>query len=235
MILKWCGHEWLTKERWGDIHPDKTFCWYDSKAVEIDNNGFLHLKTKLNSKHFEDIGVRSEVGVGLVSCLTHFSFGSFEIECKLPTGSNLWPAFWLYSFQSWPPEIDIFEAYSNNKSSYFDFDIKNPLKFWNLKSCLHYGTVDNHQNITDKKSFFGFKNPRKSFIKYRCDWYPDRIDIFYNGWKVRSITDSEVLSQLNGKTMNVIINNSITQNSSIIDFKESDFIIKYFKYTKFNF
>ena len=36
--MKWCGYEWITQERWGDIHPDKPICWYDPSAVSVDGN-----------------------------------------------------------------------------------------------------------------------------------------------------------------------------------------------------
>lgn len=232
--MNWSGYEWITQERWGNIHPGKSFCWYDPSAVEIDERGLLHLKTHRNPKYFEDLNVVSKIGVGLVSCLTPFTYGSFEIECMLPTGKNLWPAFWMYSFDSWPPEIDVFEAYSNNKSNYCDFEIKNTLKFWNVKSCLHYGSQENHKHIKDEKHFFTFKNPAKNFIKYRCDWYPNKIEIFYNDKKVRVIEDGEILNQLKGKYMNVIINNSINFNYDLSDTSISDFVVRYFKYTKFD-
>jgi hypothetical protein len=33
--IKWSGYNWLTQERWGNIHPDKTYNWYDPSAIEI--------------------------------------------------------------------------------------------------------------------------------------------------------------------------------------------------------
>jgi hypothetical protein len=34
-IIKWSGYNWITQERWGDIHPDKLYNWYDPSAVEV--------------------------------------------------------------------------------------------------------------------------------------------------------------------------------------------------------
>ena len=49
------------------------------------------------------------------------SFKEYILEtgekAKLPYGDNLWPAFWMWSWDSWPPEIDIFEGYTNNKTT----------------------------------------------------------------------------------------------------------------------
>ena len=33
--FQWSGYEWITQERWGQIHPNKSFCWYDPSAVEM--------------------------------------------------------------------------------------------------------------------------------------------------------------------------------------------------------
>ncbi len=65
-IINWKGYNWITQERWGEIHPSKTISWYDDTAVEIDNNGFLILKTQKNPKHFEKLDTISPKGSGLV-------------------------------------------------------------------------------------------------------------------------------------------------------------------------
>lgn len=116
--INWCGYDWLTNERWGQVHPNKTLSWSDPSAVEINKDGYLVLKTHKNRKIFGD--VISEIGIGLVSNKTEFDYGYFEIEAKLPTGKNLWSAFWMWSYQTWPPEIDVFEAVSGkNTKGYF--------------------------------------------------------------------------------------------------------------------
>ena len=43
---------------------------------------------------------------------TGYRYGWFEAKIKLPKGKNLWPAFWMWAWDSWPPEIDIFEGYT---------------------------------------------------------------------------------------------------------------------------
>ena len=56
--IKWCGYEWLTQERWGQIHPIKPVAWYDEDAVEIRwSDEFkcdqLILKTHKNPRYFK--------------------------------------------------------------------------------------------------------------------------------------------------------------------------------------
>ena len=50
-LIKWSGYNWITQERWGDIHPDKTYNWYDPSAVEIKDENLI-LKTHYNPKEF---------------------------------------------------------------------------------------------------------------------------------------------------------------------------------------
>ena len=230
--IKWAGYEWETQERWGDIHPDKTYNWYDPSAVEVQDD-VLILKSHYNPKEFvvNDKKIISSYGVGLVSNLTPFSYGYFEIEAKLPIGRNLWPSFWMWSFDSWPPEIDIFEAYSSiKKPSYFKIYLDSLLGIWNLQTNYHYEEDGKKESIGGKTHWFGFKNPQKNFIKYGCMWKEDSISFFYNDKLVRAITDESILKGLKGTTMNVIINNHIRED--ICDFGSSEFIIKNFKYIK---
>ena len=128
--FSWSGYKWITQERWGNIHPDKTVSWYDETAVELAYSSVIEcdqliLKTHKNPQYFKELEVESPIGVGLVSCKTKFSYGYYEIEAKLPTAPSLWPAFWTWAWESWPPEVDIFEAYSNKRGSYFNWNIDN--------------------------------------------------------------------------------------------------------------
>lgn len=223
----WSGHEWLTQERWGQIHPDKSFCWYDSSCVEVDEFGYLHLKTKHNPRYFQELKLTSNVGIGLISCTTKFYHGTYEIEAKLPKGKNLWPAFWMWSWDSWPPEIDVFEGYTINDSSYFTW---NPFKPWNVQTNIHYNVEGGRDSIGGKVHYWGYKDPTRNFIKYKVDWQKDYIKFYYNDYLVRSITDRMILDQFNRTTMNVIINNSIDYNADVHNPPVSDFIIKYFKF-----
>ena len=120
--IDWSGYTWLTKERWGRLHKDKPYCWYDPSAVQIGIDDRLVLKTHYNPKEFEEYNLRPKIGVGLISCTKEFGPGTFEIEAKLPYGKNLWPAFWLWSWDTWPPEIDIFEGYSKKHPNYSRFN-----------------------------------------------------------------------------------------------------------------
>ena len=233
-ILDWKGYNWITQERWGQIHPEKSISWYDDTAVEIDDNGFLILKTQSNPKYFEKLNTTSPIGSGLVSCQNRFGYGYFSIEAILPKGPSLWPAFWMWAWESWPPEIDVVEAYSNKRGSYFNWGKPHELfigKFWRTKTNFYLkDNNDKHYNLGDKSHYWTWKNPSKHIMEYSVLWLPDKIEIHYNGKTVRKITDPKILKQFQNIKMNVIINNFVMDNISLKNFKPSEFIITDFQY-----
>lgn len=242
--IKWAGYEWLTQERWGDMHPEKPEVWYDPSAIEIDSNDYLRLKARPSPKRSNPINIDPEkfescyspVGIGLVSCTEKFKYGTFEIEAKLPKGPYTWPAFWMWSFDSWPPEIDMFEAYSNKRGSYFNWSHELFLgKFWRVATNIHLSHLYNNRkvdyNLGAKYHYYGFKNPSKHFIKYSLIWEPNKISIFYGDKLVRKITDEKTTSQMRNTHMNLIINNSIQDKYLNTDMPETEMVIKSFKYT----
>ncbi len=229
--IEWSNYKWIPQERWGQIHPEKSHWWYDPTQIEIQNN-ILKLKTGYNPKYFDELKITSNIGVGLVSCLTEFSYGIFEIEAKLPFGKNLWPAFWMYSWYSWPPEIDILEGYSDktpnyqNKKSIFNIF---GTSVYDIETNLHYRENETNQNIGGRKNRFRI-DPTKNFIKYSCDWSEEHIRFYYDNILIREITDKKILSKFDGHKMNVIINNGVTSFVNREKPPQSSFDIKYFKY-----
>lgn len=207
-MIQWQGYEWLTQERWGNYHPGKPIVWYDPSQVIIDD-GLLRLGCQYNPKTIDDITI--PFGVGLISCTEKFEYGTFEIEAKLPQGQPYaWPAFWMWAFESWPPEIDVFEAYSNKRGSYFNFNIEALWgRFWRCATNVHLGQEPDNYSTGAENHWMGWKDPSNRFIKYKLEWFEDKIAIYFDGRLVRDITDESILSQLRGKTMNVILNNSI--------------------------
>lgn len=227
-LITWQGYEWWTRERWGRVHHEKPHWWYDPSVVNIDSKGNLHLSTHKNPKTVD--GIASTIGVGLVSCTTKFGHGTFTIEAKLPRGANLWPAFWMWSWDTWPPEIDVFEAYSDHKGSYFKLDWSNPIGFWNVQTNLHYTDTTN-KVIGPETHWMGIKNPTRHFCKYSVTWLPDRVEYWFNDRMVRCITDPYIINQLNKTKMNVVINNGVTADVDLTNPPVSNFIIQSFTYT----
>ena len=231
-MINWQGYEWLSEERWGEYHPNKPIVWYDPSAIEIDSLDVLKLKCRSNPKTFDDIII--PIGTGLISCTTEFGYGKFEICAKLPDGPFVWPAFWMWSFDSWPPEIDVFEGYTNKRNSYFNWSLRSLLgKFWAVNSNIHLGSSPDNYMMGAKSHWLGWKSPSKVFYKYGVIWTDKEIKILFNDRVVREIKDEKVIIQLRGKKMNVIINNSIQDGYMETDRPAHEMIVKYFTYEKY--
>lgn len=238
--FEWSGHKWIVGERWGKLHPIKPEWWYDSERVEIDDQSVLHLKTKWNPKTIlagDGNLYNSKMGCGLISSTEKFKYGEYEIEAKLPQGKGLWPAFWMWGWESYPPEIDVLEAYSdraNKLASFWNGRLHEWFlgRFWRVESNIHLidNSSDQNKTVGAERSYMGFKDPSKRFIKYKLIWLPDRIEVYYDGILNRLETDREILKQFDNVTMNVILNNGITSESNPKSIPESDFQIKYFNY-----
>lgn len=223
--INWSGYEWLTQERWGKIHKDKPWNWYDPSCVKVDNWGYLHLETHKNPTKIN--GLNPDYGVGLISSVKDFGYGIFEIKAKLPTGKKLWPAFWMWGADSWPPEIDIFEGYTDNRNGYFK---PKSLGWWNLPTNVWtHKKGDKAVNLRAKTKYSGFKDPAKNFIKYTCTWAEDIIRIEHDGYVVRWVDDPEILSYFKNTKMCVIINNHFQKDPPKGN-NYSDFVIEYFNY-----
>ena len=243
----WSGFKWQTRQPWGLYHPNAEHTWFDNKAVSIDDNNKLVLKTHINPRVFkkDDANeIKRDIGIGLVSSINSFDHGYFEIEGKLPKNPGMWCAFWMYADGSWPPEIDIFEAYSNDKSSYFDFMWKNkPIKrwsfsdlfrVWNIETRVHYLDEDDERTATaPKRGWMGYKNPVNNYIKYGLLWTKKNLKFYYNEKLVRVINDEQIMSRINKHKMRVLINTGLKGENKIENAKnEPKFRVKYFKYEK---
>lgn len=192
--------EWRIGQPWGEFHPDFPYQYYGKDSVFIKDDCLIlnqiyspkQLITWYDSNKVYDI----PYSVGLVTSFRSFEYGFYEFEVELPYGTGLWPAVWLSCVDSWPPEIDIIEAYSDDKDNY-----KN-----NLQSNFHF-------NMGDTKENSGARNHPVSSpydkLKLGCWWSKDFIKIYYNGHLVRQITSNNILKWFRDKKMMIILNNAI--------------------------
>jgi beta-glucanase (GH16 family) len=230
-MLHWSGYNWATQERFGIWKPTAPDVYYSRDMVNVVD-GELILATAYNPRELDIPETNSKVivpiSIGLVSCTTKFSYGYFEIIAKMPTGDNKWPAFWIYPFEDYLPEIDVFEGYSEDN----DYKVCPilPFGFWNIQSNFHYKEDGKMKMLRGKKHIFGFKNPSERFYKYSCLWTPDKIEVYYNNILVRGVYGGKIIKDLRGKHLNVIINNNLAIGSPIDKFEHSKFIISNFKY-----
>ena len=100
-----------------------------------------------------------------------FLYGRIEARAKVPTGRGTWPAIWTLGTNigqvGWPRcgEIDILENVG--------FDPKR------VHANIHVHTY-NHTKGTGKGNNIDGGEPWKDFNVYAVEWYPDRMEFFYN-------------------------------------------------------
>lgn len=209
--IKLFGYKWLTHERWGLIHPDKPHWYYDSSCVikRITGGVDLQLKRKPAKVWCHELRkfIDSKFAAGLISCKSKMSYGRYRATITLPRGANNWPAFWMWSWSGWPPEIDVMEAYTNSWGNYFALPSSWwPLKFRKIESNLHYNQGDPKSIGAQRHSINRFSTRKP--IEFELLWTPDLVRWSYNGVIVRECTDAKILEELNKHPhMNVVINN----------------------------
>lgn len=223
--IYWSGQIWMRNLGWGNAHPDLPYMWYDPFAIEKENSKLI-LRTQKSIRPGE---TKQRIGIGLVASVNGFGYGSYEILAKLPKGKHLWPAFWLIHMEKYPPEIDVFEAYSNEKASYCNkwWRFFNP---WKIESNFHVRINESKVNVGAKRHRPTFRRLENHFVSYKVIRLPYSVKILYNNRVVRSITNPKMLNYINQGDMRVIINNGVRPEATDDYYEESPFEIKYFNF-----
>jgi hypothetical protein len=234
---------WRYAMPWGDFHPDNLTQWYDTDgSLSYSNDQGLNLDLKIEPKTYikKDLPDWRQVpqlpdvftipvGIGFVSTKKAWKYGWFEAWIKLPIGQHYWTAFWMSGLATWPPEIDIFEAYSHISPVYGGNKITK-LPNRNIRPNLHYGKVENGT----KDQYLAYNVPvaecTERFVQYVCHWEKDFIRIYYDGQMVFECTDTKILDWYNKENASqyVIISHGLhkdyPQNPD-----ESTMLVKSFK------
>lgn len=228
--------KWIEGHVWGDYHPSYLYQYYGKgpEFINVENNS-LNLYAKYEPKKFYDNILNKEIiipyGIGLVTSKEDFKYGYYEISCILPKGKFLWPAIWLTAKKTWPPEIDILEAYSGEKSDYSNiFNISN-VKF---QPNIHFGFVED-----GTKSSYGAmnyplsNNPTERSILFGLHWTEKFIKFYYDGYLIFQTKKEHILNYFNKQdvTMNIILNNAFDPKINEIT-EPSNFKINFVKYFK---
>jgi beta-glucanase (GH16 family) len=102
---------------------------------------------------------------GLISTQYSFAqeYGYFEMRAMLPTDTGVWPAFWMLpANQSWPPEIDVSEAYGGT----------------DLYQTVHTGI---YGNDTSQVTWSNQPTKTSGFHTYGVMWDPQYITFYFDG------------------------------------------------------
>lgn len=250
--INWCGYEWSNEMEGGRIiHPKYPHAWYsDSEdVVKLYRNGEMHLSYRENPreiKHWDGKIYNPTIERALIRTTTHFDYGTFSIEAKCPKGLNLCCAFWLSGKGNWPPEIDILEAWSDDKN--YSKPLTNHFPWlcpsWRTTYNVHY----NNNKLVHKH--LGSKNimkceqpldPTDNWVKYECVWEPEKITFKVNGKIVKTVSKKYaqmLVNNLNspekGHLMDVILEINIDNPKITQSRLDEPFKVRNFKYIPLN-
>lgn len=185
--------KWQTLPYWGGRHnPGYHYNWFSEEAIRMTDSTVV-LYCIRDTTVFDTATV--PYGCGYISNFKSFTtvHGYFEARCKIPPGNAVWPAFWLVSHESWPPEIDIFEFYGSK-------GIKH------LESNLHWMGEDVKES---KVKGHRLPDPSEKFHVYGLEWTAEHIIWYFDGKVLRKQKRNlEPFSKL----MHVVLNMGLMNN-----------------------
>ena len=219
-------NKWRLGQPWGNFHPGSLHTHYDTEGKETyiskENNLILEVRHRAldvvksdlpDWRQSDSLPDKFTIpnAIGLVTTKESWHYGWFEAEIKLPKGTPLWPAFWLSGQHSWPPEIDIFEAYSKHGSDYRDWFLFKKRPHVKIQPNLHYGVVEEGTKAMYGAYDVPVWNATERFVQYACWWEKDFIRIYYDGIMVFECTNPDVLKWYNKywHEQFIIINNGV--------------------------
>lgn len=109
-------------------------------APGADSHNLNSCKYDLNFDGVNECADNYQFISGQFRSIPNFSYGYFEIKCKIPKGHALWEAFWLYGQNgatdpgyNWYNEIDVFEQVDlvDNQGNWFQ----------NVQGNVHYSSI----------------------------------------------------------------------------------------------
>lgn len=221
--FEWCRYNWTNEMEGHRIIQSKyPWYWYSIDTIMRDGTDTLELSIRKNPKdikHYNGVTYHSLYEAATMRSLEDFGYGTFSCEMMMPTGRNLWASFWLSGSGNWPPEIDINEGESGEKSSYFRMiDTRFPWikPSWRTTNNIHYRDENMDHRQAGQRNVSYIKQPKdssKTFIEYKCEWRPEKITFYANGKITRTVAGyicKQLTENINnpekGFKMNVIFN-----------------------------
>lgn len=225
-MFYWKNMSWEIGMRWGDHHPDPVNKdWYGEKSVSIVDNE-IHLNILKLPKYFDDINSVRQFCSGCVSSIGQVHYGRYHFEYTLPLGRHICPAIWLYSAKHWPPEIDIMEGWTGNKTicGRVRRDYRGAIPWKNeIFPSLHYseGGVAKCLTLHDGllHGTMACKQPTEGRCTCDMTWSKDKIEIMYDGRLVVKYTDKKIMSLVD-EPMTIILDLFCGHDFSMADYDD---------------
>jgi beta-glucanase (GH16 family) len=99
------------------IYVDPRYAGRGTAPLGLDpfqvRDGVLSIVARRTPPELRDVLFSNDYISGILTTQGTFSqkYGYFEIRAKIPTGTAVWPAFWMLADDGgWPPEVDVVEG-----------------------------------------------------------------------------------------------------------------------------
>jgi hypothetical protein len=179
--------KWNSNYPWGIANSDSSDIWCDKS--EISFNG-TSIRLGCNKKKNSNVLLNGQIvtrdyGIGLISSKQKFSYGYYEIRCKIPQIAELWAAFWL--FGDCDQELDIFEFIGRNYKASKAQPFHDPL--WSCDPFKPRWYIP--QECASANPIMSFHTPKNT--KSPCQNYlgEERVverTLEYSSWNVKTTT-----------------------------------------------
>ncbi len=168
--------------------------WYTSANTSV-SGGNLNLVARQQTVS-TPYGTRNYTS-GLIQTQGKYSFtyGFAEARMYLPTGTGLWPAFWLIPENlTWPPEIDIVESWDNPS-----------------RAQMTYIWAPGSQSASSTTGL------SPGWHTYAVDWEPGSITWYIDGVARKTITSSQapIANQPMYLVVNLAVDNAVTGSTPL--------------------
>lgn len=158
--------KWIDHYYWGGRFNKGGLTYYGENQFQLtDSTLKIVAEQKENPEHLPYVS-------GMIDCNRSFKqqYGYFEIRSKNPSGEGFWPAFWLVTTEKWPPEIDIYEFYTNSPNR--------------LSTTQHWLNKKGYKKMQPKS--YIKEDASADFHIYAVEWTEKKISWYYDNQKIRS-------------------------------------------------
>ncbi|SEG65408.1 carbohydrate-binding domain-containing protein [Bosea lathyri] len=164
-----------TGTTWADIRPGSRLnanadIGFGNSAFVDAASGIDPFSVQNGALHITAVRTDAEVAgpgdwaSGLISSRASFAqtYGYFEMRAQLPAEAGVWPAFWMLPADgSWPPELDVLEAYGDTNLWQYVHSVAGDVQVWS-----------SHANMT------------AGYHSYGVEWGPTTISFYFDGERV---------------------------------------------------
>ncbi len=135
-----------------------------SKVFDWEENGTILCDGIANYRRFDYTS-------GVIASKSKYSYGYYEIKCKLPKGRGLWPAFWLWAGVdcNYGHEVDILEVNGARMEYAISYGANN---HWTEGADCH--------GASDQKQITNIPRTDLNYYTYSCEWIPNKLTWYYN-------------------------------------------------------